>query len=108
MLKDFLVFAGTHTGGSTAAVVNEQRYSKGSSRSHGMMLLTLLTANVFLFWTPMQIYLLVATFADVYTSTVFSILGVLYNIQAILDPILLTLSQADFRISLKRIINPCH
>lgn len=68
------------------------RQQPRNDKSHGFMVLTLLTCNVFICWTPATVAFLVSSFH-------------LYEMVPVLDPILLAIAMKDLRKSLYHLFN---
>lgn len=79
----------------------EARNHRQAKRSQGFLLLRLLTASVAFCWAPNVTYYMLLPFLDIANPTVTSVMNLMFGIQAIMDPILLTFSLKDIRGSFK-------
>ncbi|XP_055340761.1 probable G-protein coupled receptor No18 [Paramacrobiotus metropolitanus] len=93
-------------GNSVAPNLIEKRDVAASRKHmHAFLLLTLLTISVFLCWSPSVIYFTAVAFAPNITNpSIDSSVTLLYNFQAVMDPILFTLSLKDLRHGLYKLI----
>lgn len=58
--------------------------------SNAFTVLTLLTASVFLTWTPQTMYYSILSLVAIESATTFEVTNILFNVQPILNPILFT------------------
>ncbi|OQV17560.1 hypothetical protein BV898_08331 [Hypsibius exemplaris] len=91
--------------GNHVAVVVVQTQPSIQKRSHGMMVLAMLTVSVAVCWTPNIMYFTILTFRRISPPEEFVVAQhVLFSCQMILDPILFVLGLRSLREGVKRFL----
>lgn len=75
---------------------------KSNDGSHGFMVLTLLTANVFILWTPATVAFTIASYLHVRNDSILFVTLTMFTIVPVLDPILLNLAMPSLRTAIRR------
>lgn len=74
-----------------------------TARTYGFLIMTLLTLSIFICWTPLNVYAVLATFFEINARIVYQPLGFLWSVQAFIDPIIFIAVLPELRNALLRL-----